>query len=873
MCHIHTESGGYYLLAQASTSRGVNMTWESPPLHRQLSTIGIGEVFISVPENDGSSASSCSDQINQSLLTSEIVCDIKRKPEDFIVREIGLGGDIAGVSRSKDIGEIVGLSGDIAGITKSSKGVEDTKLLIDNTAKIEDNGTTAHISSITQPQQSSKSATNTNTEVTNIDTNPEEGLQRILTQCCTQDMKDNKSDQHVRKLLRQMKDLQQFALDGIDSPTSKMDDDKMVWIPTAALVTKEDRKLLHQYIRQVFCFLRTETSSRDNKDTANNPLQNDTTDAVNNKSWVCCLIDYAFFSIVPCLAHPCEDLQLLYKFRNDGPIPSSLGGDGRGSSHRGKHHKRKFNGRGGENLVKQEECNPTKGTVILRLKPDLPRDERRVIHKALCSSNRRRDFDTSTQHDVKLDPSNKESDQTTTAIVVQWSRNALQAKKKKRKRTEPGSDAAIEKSTEITALLGVLRKYQIEHQVALNQISRAVKCRNSDIGVAGIKDMQAITYQYCTLRNVSLGRVQQANNILGKRVQLSDFVEIKGAEALLVRGNLIGNRFELVLRNLKRMQRKSEEGEDNYTERPVPVHSSHLDTMIKRIDVHGFINFYGEQRLGDPGSRDYVGVRSFDIGQAMLKGDFDKAIDLLMTGRSTNVYNPNDYEINARNVWKKNRDARASLTSFPKNRNTMVREREVLTGFLRYADALEAFRCLPHNTRMFYINSYQSLIWNRVATERIKRLGPSPVVGDLYISESTGDEEGNVQVVTDPSQVDISQVVLPLPGYNIQYPTNEIGELYKQILKDDDIDLATKNNIPESTAKGSYRCLIVKATNLQWEPLTKSEGLNDDPVITDAKLTFDLKKGCYATMMLRELLMTTMARDCNTRDKDSSKED
>jgi len=843
------------------------MTWEPPPLHRQLSTIGIGEVFISVPENDGLSVSSCSDQINQSL-TSEIVCDIKRKPEDFIVREIGLGGDIAGV-------------------TKSSKGVGDKKLPIDNATKIEDNGTKVEDNgtkdtdtedkSITSTQQSSKSATNTNAEVTNIDTNPEEGLQRILTQCCTQDMKDNKSDQHVQKLLQQLNDLQKYALDGIiASPTSKMDDDKMVWIPTAALVTKEDRKLLHQYIRHFFCFLRTETSSRDNKDTANNPLQKDTTDAVNNKSWVCCLIDYTFFSIVPCLAHPCEDLQLLYKFRNNGPIPSSLGGDGRGSNHnRGKNRNRNFKERGGEKLDKQEGCcksSTTSGTILLRLKPDLPRDERRVIHKALCSS-RRRDFDTSTQHDVKLDPSNKESDKTTTAIVVQWSRNALQATMKKRKRAEIGSDTATEKTTEITAILGVLRKYQIEHQVALNLISRAVKCRNSDIGVAGIKDMQAITYQYCTLRNVSLSRVQQANNILGKRVQLSDFVEIKGTEALLVRGNLIGNRFELVLRNLKRMQRKYGEGEDTYRERPVPVHSSHLDTMIKRIDVHGFINFYGEQRLGGPGSREHVGDRSFDIGQAMLNGDFDKAIDLLMTGRSTNVYSPNTDEINARNVWKKSRDARATLAAFPKNRNTMVREREVLTGFLRYADALEAFRCLPHNTRMFYINSYQSLIWNRVATERIKRLGPSPVVGDLYISESTGDEEGNVQVVTDPSQVDISQVVLPLPGYNIQYPTNEIGELYKQILKDDDIDLATKNNIPESTAKGSYRCLIVKATNLQWEPLTKSEGLNDDPVITDAKLTFDLKKGCYATMMLRELLMTTMARDCNTRDKDSSKED
>ena len=167
--------------------QGVNtMTWESPPLHRQLSTIGIGEVFISVPTKDGST-SSCSNQINQSIIqTSEIVCDIKRRPEDFIVREIGI-------------------SGDIAGVTKSSEGVGDTKLSIDNATKVQDNGTAANVSSVTT-QQSSKSATNTNIEVTNIDTNPDEGLQRILTQCCTQDMKDSKSDQHVQKLLEDEED-------------------------------------------------------------------------------------------------------------------------------------------------------------------------------------------------------------------------------------------------------------------------------------------------------------------------------------------------------------------------------------------------------------------------------------------------------------------------------------------------------------------------------------------------------------------------------------------------------------------------------------------------------------------------------------------
>lgn len=117
----------------------------------------------------------------------------------------------------------------------------------------------------------------------------------------------------------------------------------------------------------------------------------------------------------------------------------------------------------------------------------------------------------------------------------------------------------------------------------------------------------------------------------------------------------------------------------------------------------------------------------------------------------------------------------------------------------------------------------------------------------------------DVRVVCDPETVHISQVVLPLPGYNVQYPENEIGDLYKTILTEDGIELS-KNKVPESTAKGSYRKLLQKADGLHWEPVGKSED-SDDPVVSDVKFTFELESGAYATMMLRELMVTTMSRD------------
>ena len=73
-------------------------------------------------------------------------------------------------------------------------------------------------------------------------------------------------------------------------------------------------------------------------------------------------------------------------------------------------------------------------------------------------------------------------------------------------------------------------------------------------------------------------------------------------------------------------------------------------------------------------------------------------------------------------------------------------------------------RCLPYSSRLFWIHGYQSYVWNQVATERVRRFGLLPVKGDLYLV-SGGDEDGrsvDVQVVSDPCSVDISQIVLPV---------------------------------------------------------------------------------------------------------------
>jgi tRNA(Glu) U13 pseudouridine synthase TruD len=81
---------------------------------------------------------------------------------------------------------------------------------------------------------------------------------------------------------------------------------------------------------------------------------------------------------------------------------------------------------------------------------------------------------------------------------------------------------------------------------------------------------------------------------------------------------------------------------------------------------------------------------------------------------------------------------------------------------------------------MFWINAYQSLIWNKMASVRILRLGASPAIGDLFM-----DSNNEIEVVTEANldNVELLQIVLPLPGYRTRYPENIIGDLYVKAMK------------------------------------------------------------------------------------------
>jgi TruD family tRNA pseudouridine synthase len=351
----------------------------------------------------------------------------------------------------------------------------------------------------------------------------------------------------------------------------------------------------------------------------------------------------------------------------------------------------------------------------IRLRPDLPRDERRPIHQAIDAKSRGllgtetlKDFPLMRESETlaETDPS---ATTTTTAILVHWTSVAARKESKKRSREEIRDSGEAPSSK---FLLCVIRKRKKEHLALINTLSAVLHCRPAAIGLAGIKDYNAVAFQFCTLENFeSPQRVLKSTEALLERG--IEIVPLQKVDCGLNKGDLLGNHFDIVVRNMQRVQLSFDPVDNTPIESFVPVDEHHVAVMVRRVQASGFVNFYGEQRVGEPGHESIAGVRAFDIGRAMLQKDFAKAIDMLVLGRRLwNGVEAGDEDVDPfRRVWKETGgDPIATAKHLPQGMNAVPRERAVLKGLIRYGrdQQLAALRCLQRNERLFFINGVRA---------------------------------------------------------------------------------------------------------------------------------------------------------------------
>ncbi len=273
-------------------------------------------------------------------------------------------------------------------------------------------------------------------------------------------------------------------------------------------------------------------------------------------------------------------------------------------------------------------------------------------------------------------------------------------------------------------------------------------------------------------------------------------IEVVGKNGKIGLGSLKANRFDVTVRNLRLPA-------EDLRERVLKI----VDELDGKMP-----NYFGNQRFGS------TRPVTHQVGRLILKGDYDEAV-------WTYIAKPYDEEYKSirkvrEELWE-TREVEGAAERFPEK---FRYEKTLLYHLTKNPEDYEgAIKRLPEGLQTLFVHAYQSWVFNRT----LSRL----------LDEGWYDEEYDI----------------PLVGYKTEFNDNRPDQIMQEILEEEEIDREDfrSPDISELQSKGSLRRAFADFRN--FEVLDIDE---DDLNMAKNKMEvgFDLPKGCYATVFLREVM-------------------
>lgn len=437
-----------------------------------------------------------------------------------------------------------------------------------------------------------------------------------------------------------------------------------------------------------------------------------------------------------------------------------------------------------------------------------------------------------------------------------------------------------------------LYKENRETMEVASRMAKFLKVPNGRIQYAGTKDRRGVTCQRMCVAKTDVPRLHLLSKGLPS-CTLGDYAyEDRGLEL----GGCKGNQFTIAIRDVQLVGANGDAESSGNLEQLVA-------TAAESLRQNGYINYFGLQRFGT------YSVSTHVIGKEHLRLNWRKAAELLLSDQERVL--PESKE--ARKVWEETHDASQALPLMPARcfaehaiLNQLAKSKKTEDGYETNAYFTGIMK-IPKNLRLIYVHAYQLYVWNVMASKRIELYGLSVQEGDLVmvelknpgskvVSEVVDGEEFLEEVAgllsdkvrplsqeeAESGKYTIFDIVLPSPGYDVQYPANErLMEEYRHVMAEDGFDPHNMaRRVQEFLMAGSYRPLMQKPLHLEYQ-FVKYASDSDDIVLTDKQmlersldpardarvsatsadlpktaivLTMLLPLSCYATMALREFM-------------------
>jgi len=332
-----------------------------------------------------------------------------------------------------------------------------------------------------------------------------------------------------------------------------------------------------------------------------------------------------------------------------------------------------------------------------------------------------------------------------------------------------------------------LKKKKIDTNHALSDIFRKKGIR---LKALGLKDASAVTEQFVcsgnkgkgidifTTEKYSLEKIGHVNKPLSKK-------------------DMIGNHFKITI-------------------------SECTKDLSSFIEYEKILNFYGYQRFGSKRPVTHL------IGKAILQRDFSKAVDLVLAFTS-NYDSKENTEIREKLIDREN--YKKYLNEIPFQ---MDIERIVLKEMIEHDDSFKAIRAIPLSLRRFYIQAYQSFIFNQSLSLAFSD-------GENLFDAQSGDVCFDFKGIIGKFSQGLNQkLALPFVGYSY-YKKTRFDYQISAILQQEEItpkDFFIKE-MQEVSNEGGFRQAAIHCTDYSF---------------TDDTVEFSLSRGSFATILLREIM-------------------
>ncbi|MBK7645209.1 MAG: tRNA pseudouridine(13) synthase TruD [Planctomycetes bacterium] len=346
-------------------------------------------------------------------------------------------------------------------------------------------------------------------------------------------------------------------------------------------------------------------------------------------------------------------------------------------------------------------------------------------------------------------------------------------------------------------------------------LAELVGCPAGDVGMAGLKDRQGVTTQYMSVP------VRKPVHLVERDI----VIEPEGfADEPLESRHSDGNAFEVRLRGLTQKE---------FTE---------LGPELEAVRSHGVINYFGEQRFGN------LRFGQGWIARELALGRHEKALEQLLCSPSDQ---DDEHHARFKQAWRKRwgdwRECRDIAGRFGAHHSVFEHLAKNPTDFAG------AFRYVSSRLRLIHLYAWQSHLWNRTVASWVRETHPRK---DIFWVETL---EGRLvfprgALAEDPNFRNRWR----LPGPRLEDVENPVQlEAFTKALALEDLkpEQFTIEGISGFQLKGEERELVILPRRLRSEEI----GRDNEEGFIDVKLSFELPRGAYATMLLARLFPTAEA--------------